>query len=49
MPETSKKVLKVFNIDEKDISISSIENNDSLLINSTLNKLSILFKKIKND
>ena len=47
MPETCKKVLNVFNIDEKDISISSIKNNDSLLINSSLNKLSILFKKIK--
>ena len=47
MPETCKKVLNVFNIEEKDISISSIENNDSLKPNNSLNNLSILFKKIE--
>ena len=47
MPETCKKVLKVFNIEEKDISIPSIENNNFLSINKSLNNLSILFKKIE--
>ena len=47
MPETCNKVIKVFNIEEKNISISSIENNKYLIPNNILNSLSILFKKIK--
>ena len=47
MPDTCNKVLNVFDEDFKNLSISSIENNDSLTINSTLNSLSILFKKIE--
>jgi len=47
MPDTCKKVLNIFNIEEKDISISSIENNDFLKANNSLKNLSILFKKIE--
>ena len=47
MPETCNKVIKVFNIEEKNISISSIENNKYLIPNNILNSLSILFKKIE--
>ena len=47
MPETCAKVLNVFNIDSKNISISSIENNDLLKCDNILNSLSILFKKIE--
>ena len=47
MPETCVKVLKTFNIEEDNISLSSIENNNSLNSNKTLNALSILFKKVE--
>ena len=47
MPDTCNKVLNVFDEDVKNLSISSIENNDSLTISSKLNSLSILFKKIE--
>ena len=46
IPETSLKVLKVFDIDEKDILIESIDNHNFLLPNKKLNKLNILFQKI---
>ena len=47
MPDTCKKVLNVFNIDEKNILFSSIENNNELKPNNLLNSLAILFKKIE--
>ena len=50
MPDTSLKVLKVFNLNQKDINFESIKNHESLKVNSVLNKIDILFKKIeKND
>ena len=47
MPQTSLKVLTVFNIDENDIVFSSLKNNEILKENLKINKLDILFKKIE--
>ena len=51
IPESSLKALKIFNLVEKDIKFSSIENNEFLAKGSKFNKIDILFKKIekKND
>ncbi len=50
IPESSLKVLKIFNINEKDIKFESIKKHNILKKNKILPKLSILFKKIeKND
>ncbi len=47
IPNTSIKALKMFNLKEKDIIFSSIEKHDFLKINSKINKIDILFKKIE--
>ena len=51
IPESSLKVLKIFNLRENDINFSSIGNNEFLTKGSDINKIDILFKKIekKND
>ena len=50
IPETSLKVLKIFEIDEDKISFETIKNNNFLKLGKKINKLNILFKKIeKND
>ena len=50
IPESSLKVLKVFDLNEENITFESIKNNDFLQTNSNINKINILFKKIeKND
>ena len=50
IPESSLKVLKVFDLNEDNITFESIKNNDFLKTNSNINKINILFKKIeKND
>ena len=51
IPETSKKVLKIFNLDEKDVIFSTIEDHNYLKALKKINKIPILFKKIekKND
>jgi len=49
IPDSAKKVLKIFNIDEKNIELSSIERHDFLKINQKINKISILFKKIEKN
>jgi len=50
IPSTALKVLKIFNIDEKNIDFNSIQNNEFLNKNMKISKLEILFKKIeKND
>ena len=36
-----------FNIEEKDISFPSIENNEFLIKGNKINKINILFKKIE--
>ncbi len=50
IPDTSLKVLSIFNLKQKDISFNSINNHDELIINEKIKKIDILFKKIeKND
>ena len=47
MPQTSIKVLNIFNFSETKIDFSSIKNNELLREGSKINKLNILFKKIE--
>ena len=51
IPSSSLKVLKIFNIEEKDISFDSIKYHNKLIPNNKIDKIDILFKKIdsKND
>ena len=50
IPESSLKVLSIFNINEKEISIESIKNDEFLKKGMKINKISILFEKvISND
>ena len=51
IPTTSLKAIKIFNLSEKDINISSINDNNFLSKVDKINKIDILFKKIekKND
>ncbi len=49
IPESSIKALKIFNIGEDKINISSIENNDFLSNIDKINKIDILFKKIEKN
>ena len=50
IPSTSLKVLKSFNIKEKNVSFKDIQKNEILKKNTKIDKISILFKKIeKND
>ena len=46
IPESSLKALKIFNIQEKEISFSTIENHNYLKSNLNIEKIDILFKKI---
>ena len=47
IPESSLKVLNIFNIKEKDLNFKSIKKHNLLKQNSNLEKISILFKKIE--
>ena len=47
MPETSVKVISVFNETENSIDFTSIDNNEFLKKDLKINKLDILFKKIE--
>ncbi len=49
IPSSSLKVLKIFNIDEKDIKFKTIKNHTELISNSKINKIDILFKKIDSN
>ena len=49
IPGTSLKALKIFNIQENDIRLSSITNNEFLNKGSNLNKIEILFRKIERE
>ena len=51
IPESTIKALKIFNLKENDIKLSSISNNEFLKKGDKINKIDILFKKIekKND
>ena len=46
IPESSLKVLKVFDLNEENISLESVKNNDFLKTNSSISKIDILFRKI---
>ena len=47
IPESSLKALKIFELQEKDIKLSSIENNNFLMKVDKINKIDILFQKIE--
>ncbi len=49
IPESSLKALKIFQLQEKDVNLSSIVNNDFLLKVDKINKIDILFQKIKKN
>ncbi len=49
IPDTSVKVLNVFSISESEIFIDTIQNHSILVGDKKIKKLTILFKKIKND
>ena len=47
IPQTSIKILNIFNISESKIDFSSIKHNEILKEGNKINKLDILFKKIE--
>ncbi len=49
IPNSSLKALKIFDLNESDINLSSIENNEFLVKGSKVNKINILFKKIEKN
>jgi len=49
IPESSLKVLNVFNIKENEITFESIKNNNYLKLGKKINKMNILFKKIDSN
>tara|TARA_B100001093_G_scaffold215219_1_gene206500 strand:- start:4941 stop:6482 length:1542 start_codon:yes stop_codon:yes gene_type:complete len=51
IPDSTLKALKIFNLSENDIILSSISKNDYLIKGALINKIDILFNKIekKND
>ena len=49
IPESSLKVLNIFEIDEKKVELSSISDNEYLIKGKKLNKIDILFKKIEKN
>ena len=46
IPQSSLKALKIFDLNEEDINLTSLENNEFLTKGSKLNKINILFNKI---
>ena len=51
IPQSSLNALKIFNIKENELKISTLEDHKYLKENTNINKIGILFKKIekKND
>tara|TARA_E500000331_G_scaffold357734_1_gene420642 strand:- start:2907 stop:4445 length:1539 start_codon:yes stop_codon:yes gene_type:complete len=49
IPDSSLKVLKIFNIKENEILYSSLKDNNFLKSGTKLKKINILFKKIENN
>jgi len=47
IPESSLKALKIFNISEKEIKFSTLEDHNYLKSNLSIEKIDILFKKIE--
>ena len=46
LKESEEKALKIFDLSENDIILSTIENNEFLIKGNKINKIDILFKKI---
>ena len=46
IPDSSLKALKIFDINEKDIEFSTLDNHEYLKSGNKINKIEILFKKI---
>ena len=49
IPESSLKALKIFDLNENDIILSTIEYNEFLIKGNKINKIDILFKKIEKN
>ncbi|MDA9889733.1 methionine--tRNA ligase [Candidatus Pelagibacter sp.] len=49
IPESSLKALKIFDLNENDIILSTIESNEFLIKGNKINKIDILFKKIEKN
>ena len=49
IPESSLKVLNIFDIEEKKVELNSISDNEYLIKGKKLNKIDILFKKIEKN
>ena len=49
IPQSSLKALKIFDLNENDIILSTIENNEFLTKGNKINKIDILFKKIEKN
>ena len=49
IPQSSLKALKIFDLSENDIMLSTIENNKFLTKGNKINKIDILFKKIEKN
>ena len=49
IPESSLKALKIFDLNENDIILSTIKNNEFLIKGNKINKIDILFKKIEKN
>ena len=49
IPQSSLKALKIFDLNENDIILSTIENNEFLIKGNKINKIDILFKKIEKN
>ena len=49
IPQSSLKALKIFNINENDIKLLTIENHNFLKGNTEINKIDILFKKFEKN
>ena len=49
IPESSLNALKIFDLNENDIILSTIENNEFLIKGNKINKIDILFKKIEKN
>ena len=49
IPQSCLKTLNIFGLDEKDISFESIKDNDFLQKGRSINKIDILFNKIKKN
>ena len=49
IPESSLKALKIFDLNENNIMLPTIENNEYLDKGNKINKIDILFKKVEKD